>query len=94
MRLMNKKIRAKYGKKLQEGAKKLGERIAKLREDMENKLSQNQLAFETGITPEHLCRIEHGEHYPGYDVLLMIAWRLKVKISYLTRGTDLDIKDW
>lgn len=57
----------------------LGKRIRALRE--EQKITQSQLAFETGIRREQIIRIEMGKQSTGIDVLKKISTAFGVTLS-------------
>ena len=60
----------------EEGIKRLGARIKKLR--TQQKISQSQLAFEAGIPREQVGRIEKGSVNTGISTILAIAMALHV----------------
>lgn len=59
--------------------KKLGKRIRELRK--EHKLSQDQLAYNCGISREEVYRIELGYQNVSIDILHVIAKELDVHIK-------------
>jgi transcriptional regulator with XRE-family HTH domain len=61
--------------------KKIGTRIRELR--TERGLSQEALAFETGVAVNSIATIERGEANPSVAVLLAISRVLKVKLRDL-----------
>lgn len=56
--------------------KKLGKRIKELRKAQ--KISQAQLAYESGVRREAIVHIERGEQNPTAETLLGIAGALEV----------------
>jgi transcriptional regulator with XRE-family HTH domain len=61
--------------------KKIGARIRQLR--TERGLSQEALAFDSGVAVNSIATIERGEANPSVAVLLSIARVLKVKLRDL-----------
>lgn len=61
--------------------KKLGENIRKIRQ--EQKATQEQLAFEAGVTRELVSQIERGQTNVTHDVLHAIAAALGVQTKEL-----------
>ena len=61
--------------------KKIGARIREMR--TERGLSQEALAFESGVAVNSIATIERGEANPSVAVLLSIARVLKVKLRDL-----------
>ena len=61
------------------GIKQLGKRIKKLR--LEQKVSQIQLAFESGISREQLGRIESGKINTSVSNIFAIAKALNVELK-------------
>lgn len=59
----------------------IGERIVYLRE--KKNFTQEGLAFECGMSPSYLRRIEHGTANPTIGELLLIAGVLGVKLEIL-----------
>ena len=59
----------------------LGKRIRKLREEQD--ISQAQLAFEVGISREHITRIENGHLNTTFYTLYKIASVLEVEFQDL-----------
>ena len=59
----------------------VGKRIRQLRE--QQKISQGQLAFETGIRREQIIRIESGAQSTGIDILKKLASALDITLSDL-----------
>lgn len=47
----------------------------------EYQLSQEELAFRSGVNRTHLVEIEKGKHSPSLDLVFKIAWGLGVKAS-------------
>ena len=62
-------------------AKRIGSRIVKLRNSQ--KLTQEKLAYENGISKGYLSDIEKGNKLPSLSVLEQIADRLGVDIKEL-----------
>ncbi|TAL59315.1 MAG: XRE family transcriptional regulator, partial [Bacteroidetes bacterium] len=61
--------------------KKLGQRVRQLRK--QQKISQAQLAFESGLSREEVYRLEQGNKNPTTDTLHAIASSLEVHIREL-----------
>ena len=61
--------------------KALGKKARELRK--ENKMSQDQLAFEVGIRREQIIRIEAGSQSTGIDVLKKVADVFDIKLKEL-----------
>jgi transcriptional regulator with XRE-family HTH domain len=61
--------------------KKIGARVRELRNERE--LSQEALAFETGVAINSIATLERGESNPSVALLLVIARVLKVKLRDL-----------
>ncbi|HOO07403.1 MAG TPA: helix-turn-helix transcriptional regulator [Ruminococcus sp.] len=59
----------------------IGTRIRKYRE--EKSLSQEELAFNAGISWRHLNYVEHGERKVSVDVLIALANALDVTVNDL-----------
>ena len=57
----------------------LGARIKELRKI--SKLSQEELAEQIGVEPQHMSRIESGRSYPSIDRLEKISNSLKVPLK-------------
>lgn len=67
----------------------VGERIRKFR--TEQKLSQEELAFESELHPAYIGKIERGEKCPTVDTLYRIANGLKIplhKLLDISSGTE------
>ena len=47
----------------------------------ELKMSQRELAEKSGITPEHVLHIEHGQHTPNLKTAINILDALGMEIS-------------
>jgi transcriptional regulator with XRE-family HTH domain len=58
------------------GLKQFGKRLRELREKY--KISQDQLAFESGISANQIRRIEKGEINTGISTILAIAKALEI----------------
>ena len=61
------------------GIKQLGKRIKKLR--LEQKISQSQLAFESGISREQLGRIENGKINTSVSNIFAISKALNIELK-------------
>ena len=61
--------------------KKLGKKIKELRK--QNNISQDQLAFESGLSRQYISYLESGFKSPTIDTLLSIADALNVKVKDL-----------
>lgn len=61
--------------------KALGTKIRTLRK--QQNISQDQLAFETGIRREQIIRIEFGKQNTSIDILKKIADTLDIKVKDL-----------
>ncbi len=59
--------------------KKLGRKIYLLRKSQ--KISQEQLAFESGLSRQYISYLESGLKSPTFDSLLSIADALNVKVK-------------
>lgn len=57
----------------------LGARIKELRKN--KNLSQEELAEQVGVEPQHMSRIESGRSYPSIDRLEKISTALKVPLK-------------
>jgi transcriptional regulator with XRE-family HTH domain len=64
----------------------LAQLIKQLREDRE--ITQEQLAFEAGITASALSRIERGNNNPGWMTVRRIADALGVTLVQLARKIE------
>jgi transcriptional regulator with XRE-family HTH domain len=64
----------------------LAELIKQLREDRE--ITQEELAFEAGITASALSRIERGINNPGWMTVRRIAQALDVTLVQLARKIE------
>lgn len=64
----------------------IGERIRKYR--IQQKLSQEALAFASEIHPAYLGRLERGEKCPTIDTLYKISKGLKIPLSQLLDITE------
>lgn len=61
--------------------KALGKKIRELRK--QQKMSQDQLSFETGIRREQVIRIESGAQSTGVDILKRIADVFEIPLKEL-----------
>lgn len=61
--------------------KKLGKKIHLIRKSQ--KISQLQLAFESGLSRQYISYLESGLKSPTFDTLLSIADALNVKVKDL-----------
>ena len=61
------------------GLKRLGNKIKEIRR--QQKISQDQLSFESGISKNQISRIERGEINTGVSTLLILAEVLNVHIK-------------
>ncbi|MCC6183007.1 MAG: helix-turn-helix transcriptional regulator [Bacteroidia bacterium] len=61
------------------GLKRLGNKIKEIR--LQQKISQDQLSFESGISKNQISRIERGEINTGVSTLLILAEVLNVHIK-------------
>lgn len=61
----------------------LGKRLLRLRRD--RKLTLKHVANETGLTPEHLSKIEKGEVIPPVAVVLQLSKAIGIDSSVLLR---------
>ena len=77
---------------LLDASKRLGKNITDCRR--EEKITQEYLASEVGVTREYINMIENGRAYPDFDVLIKIAWELKKQIPELIEGITLDFTNW
>jgi transcriptional regulator with XRE-family HTH domain len=64
----------------------LAELIKQLREDRE--ITQEQLAFEAGITASALSRIERGINNPGWTTVRRLAEALEVSLTQLAKQLE------
>ena len=67
--------------KKKKARKKLGEKIQKFRKSQ--KISQVQLAFESGLSRQYISYLESGLKSPTIDTLLSIADALNIHIKEL-----------
>jgi transcriptional regulator with XRE-family HTH domain len=51
-------------------------------------LTQDELAREVGVTPQHVSRIESGLNAPSLDLLVKISRKLGVTADYLLTGEE------
>jgi transcriptional regulator with XRE-family HTH domain len=59
----------------------IGSRVRTLRDAL--KLTQDELARETGVTAQHISRIEGGLNVPSLDLLVKLSRALGVSADYL-----------
>jgi transcriptional regulator with XRE-family HTH domain len=64
----------------------LAELLKQLREDRE--ITQEELAFEAGITASALSRIERGINNPGWMTVRKLAEALDVTLVQLAKGVE------
>jgi len=64
----------------------LGKRIRKRRQTL--KVTQQELAQATGVTPQHISAIEQGKRAPSLASLARLAEELGVTIDYLVAGKE------
>jgi transcriptional regulator with XRE-family HTH domain len=64
----------------------LAELIKQLREDRE--ITQEQLAFDAGITASALSRIERGINNPGWTTVRRLAEALEVSLVQLAKQIE------
>ncbi|QUO36826.1 helix-turn-helix transcriptional regulator [Dysosmobacter sp. Marseille-Q4140] len=60
-----------------------GERLRCLREEQEPRLTQTQLALETGISQRKISYLERGELEPSLDELRRLCRYYQVSADYL-----------
>lgn len=65
-------------------AEEIGKRIYKKRKEMG--LTQEELAFRSGLSQSFLTCIERGEKGPGFDSIIRISSALKTSTDYLLLG--------
>lgn len=68
----------------------LSELLKQLREDRE--ITQEELAFEAGITASALSRIERGINNPGWTTVRRLADALDVTLVQLAKGIEREIR--
>ena len=68
----------------------LAELLKQLREDRE--ITQEELAFEAGITASALSRIERGINNPGWMTVRRLAEALDVTLVQLAKGVESDVR--
>jgi len=78
-------IRGLFVEGLRVDTQHVGTRIKKLRETM--RLSQDDIASNTGLSQSYISRIEKGEAAPSKEVLGRIAVPLKTTLTALVEGT-------
>jgi len=64
----------------------LGQRIRKRRQTL--KVTQQELAKATGVTPQHISAIEQGKRDPSLASLARLAEELGVTVDYLVAGKE------
>jgi transcriptional regulator with XRE-family HTH domain len=64
----------------------LGKRLKIAR--IERRISQRQLARQTGLRQSHLSMIENDKHDPSATIVRILAGALKVTAGYLLGLTD------
>ncbi len=69
----------------------LGQRIRKRRQALE--ITQQRLAEDLGVTPQHISAIEQGKRVPSLPSLAKLAEELGVSIDYLASGKEGIITD-
>lgn len=65
-------------------AAQIGNRICKKRKEMG--LTQEELAFRSGLSQSFLTCIERGEKGPGFDSIIKISRALETSTDYLLLG--------
>ncbi|MFC7319273.1 helix-turn-helix domain-containing protein [Halobacillus campisalis] len=68
-------------KHIEDAAKAFGTQLRNLR--LEVDLSQEELAFRTGVSPNHIGYIERAERNPKLDLINKIAFALRVQPATL-----------
>jgi transcriptional regulator with XRE-family HTH domain len=68
----------------------LSELLKQLREDRE--ITQEELAYEAGITASALSRIERGINNPGWTTVRRLADALDVTLVQLAKGIEREIR--
>lgn len=69
----------------------LGQRIRNRRQSM--RLTQQQLAKDLGVTPQHISAIEQEKRTPSLTSLAKLAEELGVTVDYLATGKEGVITD-
>ncbi len=68
--------------KIEKTAVVFGTILRKLRK--ERLLSQERLAFEAGLAPNHVSQLELGQRSPTLKTMLALSHALKIRLTYLT----------
>ncbi|HXM87790.1 MAG TPA: helix-turn-helix transcriptional regulator [Solirubrobacteraceae bacterium] len=68
----------------------LADMLKQLREDRE--ITQEQLAFEAGITASALSRIERGVNNPGWMTVRRLTEALNVTLVQLAKAIESDVR--
>jgi transcriptional regulator with XRE-family HTH domain len=68
----------------------LSELLKQLREERE--ITQEELAFEAGITASALSRIERGINNPGWTTVRRLADALDVTLVQLAKGIERELR--
>jgi transcriptional regulator with XRE-family HTH domain len=68
----------------------LADMLKQLREDRE--ITQEQLAFEAGITASALSRIERGVNNPGWMTVRRLTEALDVTLVQLAKAIESDVR--
>jgi len=71
----------KYKSRLTKNDKKIGQRIRKLRKEMD--LTQEKLADNLDITSQHLCYIENGKRRPSLPLARKLSKVLNITLGEL-----------
>jgi transcriptional regulator with XRE-family HTH domain len=66
---------------------KIGRHLRKAREALE--LTQQDLAHEIKVTPQHISRIELGQAAPSVEALFKLSQILGVSTDYLLTGREI-----
>ncbi len=69
----------------------LAVRIRELRKSLS--LTQQELARELDVTPQHISRLEIGQAAPSLELLVRLSRRLGVSVDYLLTGDRLPVMD-
>jgi transcriptional regulator with XRE-family HTH domain len=70
----------------------IGKRIRSRRQAL--KLTQQQLARELHVTPQHISRLEAGQVAPSLKILVGISRKLGMSADQLLTGKGTDPVDW
>lgn len=65
-----------------------GQRIAQLRN--ERGMTQQELADKTGLSRNHISRIETGQYNVKLDILVSVAKALKMRMDFVSDGDNYD----